>query len=58
MGGLQLVLSKTNGIGDMNTIFSVATNEWFNLENNWLKFKTLGKLLIILEEFREYISNY
>ena len=28
-----------------------------SLKYNWLKFKTAGKLLIILEEFKEYIPN-
>ena len=35
----------------------VVPNEPVEFENNWLKFKTSGKLPIILEEFREYISN-
>ena len=30
-------------------------NQW-SLKNNWLKFKTSGKLPIILEESVEYIS--
>ena len=29
-------------------------NRWLRLRNNRLKFKTLGKLPIIFEEFREY----
>ena len=37
---LQLVLSETNKIGDIKTKFSVVTNEWLNLKNSSLKFKT------------------
>ena len=31
--------------------------KWSNLRNNSLELKTLGKLPIILEEFREYTSS-
>ena len=31
----------------------VTLNRWMSLRNKWLKFKALGKLLIILEGFKE-----
>ena len=31
----------------------VTLNRWMSLRNKWLKFKALGKLLIILEGFNE-----
>jgi hypothetical protein len=41
------------------TIFhhNVITDEPIEFENNWLKFKTLKKLSIILEEFTEDTPN-
>ena len=31
---------------------------WLSLGNNWLKYKTSGKLQIVLEESMECTSNY
>ena len=30
---------------------------WLSSRNNWLKFKTLGNLPIVLEEFVEYVLD-
>ena len=30
---------------------------WLSLRNNWLKFKALGNISIILKEYEEYTSN-
>ena len=35
----------------------LVTDEPVEFENNWLNFKTLGKLLIVLEESMQYNSN-